>query len=530
MLDAIQKTVKKKHTNESSREGQAGDFLESTIPGIKTTFNNAFDAYIYGYPLVMMGVTLQQLNNTPTEPSNGGAGGAPMNQFALQTQWPGPEAKNVVLLSTSTLYMIASLNLKDEPIVMNLPAFTNPDGSSRFFIMQVLDGWTNVIDNTPGSRVDSQPGKYVFLGPDYEIKGNQFEGMTVTRMDTNTAWIIGRVFSNGAPADLEWINKEIYPKLNLVPLSQIDNESYIPENVAVDPVVDVSTAPFYQLQQMDASAFFGRMAAMMNYNAPLDTEKDKEMISKLEAIGFSINPEENPAISFDFTELDIEKQVTLQAGLEAAAQFLESGVSSKNPKTNHWVFPRYKFLGDYGTNYKNRATIARWALGANRVEDTVYGYAKFDEDGNHLSGDFKYTIDFTDLPPVRDDAFWSVTIYNSDGTLVENTNAQEAGVNYSSIGHPMIENHPVTPINGGIKLYLQADAPDKETDPVAFNNWLPIPSNQELKDTLGFIVFLRLYTPALWGEEKEGNGNSPICLVKGTDNTNWIPPGIVKVG
>ncbi|AXG70059.1 hypothetical protein KORDIASMS9_02288 [Kordia sp. SMS9] len=528
MLDAIETTTVANVIDPLNIES-ANDFLETTIPGIKTTFNNAFDAYIYGYPLVMMGVTLQQLNNTPTEPSNGGAGGAPMNQFALQTQWPGPEAKNVVLLSTSTLYMIASLNLKDEPIVMNLPAFTNPDGSSRFFIMQVLDGWTNVIDNTPGSRVNSQPGKYVFVGPDYKIKGNEFDGMRVIRMNTNSAWIIGRVFSNGAPADLKWINEEIYPKLNLVPLSQVDNESYIPENVAVDPVVDVSTAPFYQIQQMDASAFFGRMAAMMNYNAPLDTDKDKEMISKLEEIGFVINPVENPGISFDFTELDIEKQVTLQAGLEAAAQFLESGVSSKNPHTNHWVFPRYKFLGDYETNYKNRATIARWALGANRVEDTVYGYAKFDGDGNHLSGDFKYTIHFTDLPPVKDDAFWSVTIYNSDGTLVENTNAQKAGVHYSSIGYPTIENHPAT-FNDGIKLYLQADAPDKENDPVAFNNWLPIPNNEELKDTLGFIVFLRLYTPILWGEGKEGTSNFPICLVKGTDNTNWIPPSIVKVG
>jgi hypothetical protein len=526
MLHAIEKNKKKNNNNESSKAEQAGDFLESTIPGIKKTFDNAFDAYVYGYPLVMMGVTLQQLNNTPTEPTSGGAGGAPMNQFALQTQWPGPEAKNVVLLSTSTLYMIASLNLKDEPIVMDLPAFTNPDGSPRFFIMQVLDGWTNVINNTPGSRVKSQPGKYVFVGSDYKIKGNEFEGMTVIRMDTNTTWIIGRVFSDGAPEDLAWINEEIYPKLILKPLSQIHNKSYTPENAPIDPVVDVTTAPFYQLQQMDASAFFGRMAAMMNYNAPLDTEKDAEMIEKLKEIGFNFNPEENPAISFDFTELDEDKQVTLQAGLEAAAQFLEAGVSSKNPKTNHWVFPRYKFLGDYGTNYKNRASIARWALGANRVEDTVYGYAKFDGNGNHLSGDFKYTIDFTDLPPVEDGAFWSVTIYNSDGTLVENSNAKSAGVNYSSIGQPMIENHPVTPINGGIKLYLQADAP---ADANEFNNWLPIPSNEELKDTLGFIVFLRLYSPVLWGAEKE-DSKSPIYLVKGTDNTNWIPPSIKKIG
>lgn len=528
MLDAIKKVVKKDNNNDPSKAEQAGDFLEATIPGIKKTFDNAFDAYVYGYPLVMMGVTLQQLNNTPKEPSNGGAGGAPMNQFALQTQWPGPEAKNVVLLSTSTLYMIASLNLKDEPIVMDLPAFTNPDGSSRFFIMQVLDGWTNVIEDTPGSRVDSQPGKYVFLGPDYVIKGNEFDGMTVTRMDTNTTWIIGRVFCDGAPEDLKWINEEIYPKLTLKPLSQIDNIAYIPENIPVDPVVDVSTAPFYQLQQMNAAAFFGRMAAMMNYNAPLDTEKDHEMILKLKQIGFNFNPKENPAVTFDFTELDDGKQVTLQAGLEAAAQFLEAGVNSKNPKTNHWVFPRYKFLGDYGTNYKNRASIARWALGANRVEDTVYGYAKLDGDGNHLSGDFKYTIDFTELPPVEEGAFWSVTIYNSDGTLVESKNAREADVHYSSIGQPMTENHLVTPINGGIKLYLQAEAPNKETNPDAFNNWLPIPSDEKLKDTLGFIVFLRLYSPVLFGTEQE-DSKSPVYLVKGTDNTNWIPPSIVKV-
>ncbi|MDG1334113.1 MAG: DUF1254 domain-containing protein [Crocinitomicaceae bacterium] len=519
----ITKELKSQQPTETEKDRSR---LQSSIPYVKKTFDNAFDAYIYGYPLVMMGVTLQQLNNTPQDPGNGGAGGAPMNQFALQTQWPGPEAKNVVLLSTSTLYMIASLNLRDEPIVMNLPAFTDMNGeNTRFFIMQVLDGWTNVIENTPGRRVDSQPGKYVFVGTNYEERNNEFDGMTVIRMDTDTAWIIGRVFSDGRAEDLAWINEKIYPNLYLQPLSK-HNEPYQPEIIQVDPVVDIVTAPFYQIQKMDASAFYGRMAAMLNYCPPLDTKKDRKMVKKLEQIGFNFGTTENPEVSFDFTELDLQSQATVQSALEAAAQFQEKRKGSNSSKTNQWTFPRYKFLGDFGTKFKNRANIARWALGANRVEDCVYGYSTMDSNGNALSGNFKYELKFDGPIPLEKGSFWSVTIYNSDGTLVDNSNATKAGVDYDAIGQPLIQDHDVTvDPDGSITLYLQADAPPADSD--KFNNWLPIPNNEEFKGTKEFIVFLRIYSPILWGQERNIE-KGPLYLVKGPNGENWIPNGITK--
>ncbi len=82
--------------------------------------DNGFLAYLYGYPLIMMGVTEQlAINSIPTTTS----GAAPLNQFGKQTEFATSEFTSVVLPSTSTLYASAFLNLKNEAMILHLPNF-----------------------------------------------------------------------------------------------------------------------------------------------------------------------------------------------------------------------------------------------------------------------------------------------------------------------------------------------------------------------------------------------------------------------
>jgi hypothetical protein len=80
-----------------------------------SVFTDAVDAYIYGYPLMMMGIIERVATPVPGTIPN--AGRAPLNQFTKSTALPDGTYKDIVLPSTTTLYASAFLNLTAEPVV-----------------------------------------------------------------------------------------------------------------------------------------------------------------------------------------------------------------------------------------------------------------------------------------------------------------------------------------------------------------------------------------------------------------------------
>jgi hypothetical protein len=111
----------------------------------------------------------------------------------------------------------------------------------------------------------------------------------------------------------------------------------------------------------------------------------------------------------------------------------------------------------------------------------------------HLTGE---------IPPVNPLGFWSVTLYDADGFLVDNADAS-----YNAIGIPYVQNHkPCLNADKSLDLYIQSDPP---TDPKQFCNWLAAPSPKAT--TTQFILFLRAY----WPDRAILNGR-------------WNPPPIVK--
>jgi hypothetical protein len=241
----------------AQERGETLEELEFRSPG---SFADAVAAYIYGYPLLMIGVTGRIATTVATAGDRLGA--APLNQFGKEPKLPDSTFTAVVLPSTSTLYASSFLNLKDGPVILHLPEMGN-----RFFIMEMLDAWTNVSPESPGSRQGSRAGDYALVGPDYT--GEQPVGtMRMIRMPTNTMWIIGRIFTNNTDSDNNEIFNHIYPKLTLTPLKQA--KGYVPPaNLPVEPMPDVVTSPVNQVAGMDACAFFSQMASMMYYNPPI---------------------------------------------------------------------------------------------------------------------------------------------------------------------------------------------------------------------------------------------------------------------
>ena len=100
------------------------------------------EAYVYGYPLITMEMTRRVMTNVAAPKGFH----SPMGQFANARTYPTAEFRDVTAPNADTLYSAAWLDVGKEPWVLSLP---NEEG--RYFLIPILDGWTNVFA-VPGKR------------------------------------------------------------------------------------------------------------------------------------------------------------------------------------------------------------------------------------------------------------------------------------------------------------------------------------------------------------------------------------------
>ena len=125
-------------------------------PGVEEAVNAAVDAYIYGYPLVTMDMTRRQFTNVATPD----AAHAPMGQVLKLRNYPAVDNHAVTAPNADTLYTTAWLDVSKEPWILSLP-----DMGDRYYLMPMLDGWTNVFQ-VPGKRTTGDKAqKYAITGP-----------------------------------------------------------------------------------------------------------------------------------------------------------------------------------------------------------------------------------------------------------------------------------------------------------------------------------------------------------------------------
>src|SRR5262245_2521551 len=143
-------------------------------------------AYVYAYPLVLMDITRQVMTSVPKPMTRR----APINQFSDSREFPDPTFTDVVSPNADTLYSSGWLDLTREPMVLKLP-----NTGKRYYLMQMLDAWTNVFAS-PGTRTTgNDAGSFAIVGPGW--KGTLPLGMTEIKSPTNMVWIIGRTQTNG---------------------------------------------------------------------------------------------------------------------------------------------------------------------------------------------------------------------------------------------------------------------------------------------------------------------------------------------
>lgn len=202
----------------------------------------AEEAYIYGYPLVLMDVTKEIMTNVATA----GDVAAPLGQFVHKKSFPDANFTAVVSPNADTLYSSAWLDLSKEPMILSLP-----DTGDRYYLMPMLSAWTDVFAS-PGSRTSGN-GKVNFavVGPAW--KGVLPNGVKEIRAPTNDVWIVGRTQTNGK-ADFPAV-QALQKQYRLIPLSAWGTDYKAPPNTEVRAGIDMKTAPVTQVERMPQKNF-----------------------------------------------------------------------------------------------------------------------------------------------------------------------------------------------------------------------------------------------------------------------------------
>ncbi|KAA0977058.1 DUF1254 domain-containing protein [Pseudomonas sp. ANT_J28] len=423
------------------------------------------DAYLYFYPLLTMDITRKQFTNI--EPGKE-FGKGPMNMFVSVPQYPPADFKGVVRSNFDTLYSIAWLDLTKEPLVI-----AAPDTAGRFYLLPMLDMWTDVFASPGWRTTGTQAGQFLVTPPGWT--GTVPVGLNHLPAPTPFVWVIGRTQTDGA-ADYAAVHK-IQAGYTVTPLSRL-GKSPEPVSVNIDPVVDMKTPPKIQVDSMSAADYFAYAAELLKVH-PAHIS-DQPILAQMKRIGIE------PGTSFDMDALDPEIKAALRTVPEDAQTLMTWKVPTLARVVNGWSM-NTDTMGVYGNYYLKRAIVTQLGLGANLPEDAIYPLNIGDVEGKPLDGANKYVLHFNkgEMPPVN--AFWSITLYDPEGFQVGNALNRFAFSSWMPFK---------TNADGSLDIYFQHENPGKGLEA----NWLPAPKG-------GFNLTMRLYGPK--PEVLNGKWNPP---------------------
>jgi hypothetical protein len=418
----------------------------------KEALETGVTAYIYGYPLVTMEFTRRVMTNVEKVEATR----APMGQLLRARTYPDAKYRDVTAPNADTLYTTGWMDVGKEPWVLTLP-----DAQGRYYLMPMLDGWTNVFQ-VPGKRTTGTgPQKYIITGPGW--KGTLPAGVTEYKSPTAIVWLLGRIYCTGTPDDYAAVHK-MQDEVSIVPLSSY-GKLYTPPAGKVDPAIDMKKPVREQVNSLDAAAYFNLLASLMKDNPP--AAADAPILAKMARLGIE------PGKTFDPSKLDPAIAKALKDVPKLGFEKIMAHFKKAGTFENGWIFTTK--TGIYGTDDIQRALITAIGLGANRPQDAVYPTSEVDATGKPYDGSKKYVMHFDkgQTPPAE--GFWSLTMYDDQYFFVDNplnryTLSSRFNFKYNA--------------DGSLDLYLQNTSPGKDKE----SNWLPAPKGR-------FILMLRLYWP-----------------------------------
>ncbi|TBR56876.1 hypothetical protein B4U84_25825 [Westiellopsis prolifica IICB1] len=422
-------------------------FIETYLASENQAFILGIQAYIWGYALVETEKLIQRATSVekPFEEY------APLNQWGFATKLGDPTQRDIASINVDTLYSSAWLDLTEEPMVLEFP-----DHGDRYFFFQIADIRTEVIDNIGTRTRGSGAGVYALVAPNWE--GELPNGMEQVRATSNVVWVMVRTLVKGEE-DLTNA-RTLQQQYTLTPLSEYGKAEpdrlkrvthyrgkKVPTNSSVPP----------QLR------FYEALGIVMQ-NIPI-LPQEKALIDQFAQIGL------NAEVGFDYESLTFATKMGLAQAISVGKQIVAAKEKNLGITNNGWSYNLQ--TGRFGTDYLLRSAIFKAFPFVTVPEEAIYPMVRTDEQGETLNGSRCYLLKLEKVPPVK--GFWSLTVYDQDGFLVENPIRRYAigdrtkGLKYGE--------------DGSLEVYLQHEQlKNKES------NWLPVPFGE-------FYLVLRAFYP-----------------------------------
>src|SRR5262245_14544649 len=214
---------------------------QAEFPGAEQAQKIAEDAYVYGYPLVLMDVIRRMSTSVPVPTADR----APKNQFAHVRTYLNMSP--ILSSNADALYSLAWLDLSKQPIVLTVPA------TSRYYVFGLINGWTDQFSVIGSRTTCGQERSFAIIGPTWE--GEISARLQNILAPTDMVWIVGRTQSSSQD-DLGWVHT-LQDQFTLVPLSNWIQLRRSAHAVPFDSDVDNSPA-VEQVSGMTAEEFFTR--------------------------------------------------------------------------------------------------------------------------------------------------------------------------------------------------------------------------------------------------------------------------------
>ena len=429
----------------------------------------ARDGYIYGYPLVLMGIT-KQIATAASGPG----------QFVHMLSGPTPVFRIVVAPNGDTRYSSAWIDLSAEPQILHVP-----DAGGRYFVAQVMDAWTDVIADPTPRIADSSPANYVLVGPNW--KGVAGPGQRLVRSSTNDVWILAR--TRARPDDPPDAITAIQQQYTVTPLSRFGDASYEPpRGILREPNVPTGPTPPSLVAAMPADVFFARLAAALGKNPP--RASDAPIVARLARIGVV------PGQAFDAAALDAARALSSTTACATRARCSTATTRRRCRTSTAGAGPR---TPDVSAPATRTARSSRRRCSPRTCPKTPCTRRRASTRTAHRSPASAATrCTSTVRSSRRHNAFWSLTLYSPDHYLVPNA------IDRYTLRDTNLRRNA----DGSIDVAIQHDTPAGDR-----TNWLPAPAGP-------FVVTLRMYWPLPRGPRRHvPRAGDPPAMTDITERT-----------
>ncbi|KUJ10772.1 DUF1254-domain-containing protein [Mollisia scopiformis] len=468
-----------------------------------SVFNATVFALQYGLPLLSYArVALQVVNENAT------------NTFLHNTQLSTAASTTVVLPNVDTLYSSAAYDLSENNVQITVPSI-EPD---RYWSVAFYDPFGNNYA-TPGSVNNNTGGTYLlsyvpnaawgFHPYTPESGSNPYKGLI--NSPTIDGTILARILVKNNSSDLAYV-QSLTNATTMKPVPRLTGTSSNCTNtnntlLANTPIITNSTmftndTLIANITTCDNNTNAFSTPSLTKANLAPYTSTNNTALATLQLLAnfFNSNP------PFDISAASVESLLSnlMTAGvydhayreppglnLTEAYETAISNISASysdyfEPLNNNWLHNVQ--AGSFGDQYLDRALTGMTAYLEQTPDQALYPMLQ--NRALLLNNGEAYTFTFSGKPPVASDGFWSLTLYNSQGYLVENSLNKYSVGDRSNITYPdgtQAYGSSATRKDGKFQVLIQAEnmPPPRNWT----NNWLPSPANGT------FSVALRFFAP-----------------------------------